>query len=513
MIAATIRAEDGMRIVLAFLLGLAALAAAAPLAAHGPSAAPPPDAALGEIDFPNSGATAAQPAFRRGVLLLHSFEFDAARAAFRAAREADPDFALATWGEALSHNRPIWGEQDQEAAREALQKLAPTPQARAAKAGSERERAYLATVELLFGEGEKRERDARYSEALGRLAAAYPDDLEARAFHALSLLGLTGATRDVANYMRAAAEAELVYERNPRHPGALHYLIHAYDDPIHAPLGLRAARLYGQVAGAAAHAQHMPSHIFFALGLWDEAVQANIASLKTSRDHGVGGYHALEWLLYAWLQQGRIDQALPLLAMVEQEVAENPRLDRRVALATVRATALVEMQGDAPAAAWLPVDSTGITGIPAFAAHDFARGVVAALQGRGDDAANALAALEARIEAAVVTDGSVATRYDANTPEQLAQARVLALALRGAIAASRGDPQGIERIGDARERAAAAAFEYGPPWSVMPIDELHGELLLRAGRSAEAAEAFERALQQHPNRRLSLRGKQRSAGG
>jgi tetratricopeptide (TPR) repeat protein len=501
-----------MRTVLAVLLGIAALAAIGSPAARASTAMAAPDAALGEIDFPNSGAAAAQPAFRRGVLLLHSFEFDAARAAFRAAQGADPDFVLAYWGEALSHNRPIWGEQDLGAARAALQRLAPTPQARAAKAATEREHAWLASVELLFGEGDKRERDARYSEALGRLVAAYPDDLEARAFHALSLLGLTGATRDVGNYMRAAAQAELVYERNRRHPGALHYLIHAYDDPVHAPLGLRAARLYGEVAGAAAHAQHMPSHIFFALGLWDEAVQANIASLETARDHGHGGYHALEWLVYAWLQLGRADRALPLLGLVEQEVAEDPRVDRRVALATVRATALVEMQDDAPVSAWQPVDSAGIVSISAFAAHDFARGVVAALQGRGAEAASALDALEARIASSAVTEGPVATRNAANTAAQLEQARVLALALRGTIEASRGEPQGIDRVREARDRASAAAFEYGPPWSVKPLDELYGELLLRAGRHAEAAGAFERALQQHPNRRLAETGSGSVAG-
>lgn len=501
-----------MRTLLVALLGIAALAAFESPAAREAPASAAPDAALGEIDFPNSGAAVAQPAFRRGVLLLHSFEFDAARAAFREAQAADPDFVLAYWGEALSHNRPIWGEQDLGAARAVLQRLAPTPQARAAKAATEREHAWLASVELLFGDGDKRERDARYSEALERLVDAYPDDLEARAFHALSLLGLTGATRDIGNYMRAAAQAELVYERNPRHPGALHYLIHAYDDPIHAPLGLRAARLYGEVAGAAAHAQHMPSHIFFALGLWDEAVQANIASLETARDHGHGGYHALEWLTYAWLQQGRADQALPLLRLVEQEAVDEPRVDRRVALATVRATVLVEMQEDAPASAWQPVDSAGIAWISPFAAHDFARGVVAALHGRGAEAAGALDALEARIESVAVTDGPVATRYEANTAGQLEQARVLALALRGTIEAARGEPRGIDRVRDARDRASAAAFEYGPPWSVKPLDELHGELLMRAGRHAEAAGAFQRALQQHPNRRLALRGQTGSGG-
>jgi len=235
---------------------------------------------------------------------------------------------MAYWGKALSYNMPIWGEQDFEAARAVLKSLAPTREERLAKAPTERERDYLASVEQLYGDGDKTERDASYSAALGELSRKYPDDLDARAFYALSLLALTGTTRDTANYMRGAAEAEAVYEVNPRHPGALHYLIHAYDDPVHAPLGLRAARRYGKVAGGAAHAQHMPSHIFFALGLWDDAIAANIDSLATARAEGGGGYHPLEWLNYAYLQEGRLEEAAELMADTHEEV-------KRQAAATV----------------------------------------------------------------------------------------------------------------------------------------------------------------------------------
>jgi len=227
---------------------------------------------LGATNFPNSGAPSAQRDFLRGLLLLHSFEYQGARKSFQAAQGTDPGFAMAYWGEALTYNHPLWGEQDLAAARSALARLAPTIEERAAKAPTARERDYLASAEKLYGDGDKIRRDADYSAALGALARAYPDDLDARAFYALSILGLTGGKRNVANYMRAAAEGEAVYEIDRFHPGALHYLIHAYDDPIHAPLGLRAARLYGSVAPAASHAQHMPSHIFFALGMWDDAI-------------------------------------------------------------------------------------------------------------------------------------------------------------------------------------------------------------------------------------------------
>ncbi len=243
---------------------LFALCCTTPALAH--QKTPPSEAvtiagSLGETNFPNSGSVAAQPDFMRGLLLLHSFEFDAARESFRAAQAKDPGFVMAYWGEALSHNMPIWGEQDLEAARAVLQRLGPTREVRMSKAATERERGYLASVEALYDDGTKVERDASFNRALGELARKFPEDLDARSFYALSWLGLSGSTRDTANYMRAAAEAEAVYELNPRHPGALHYLVHAYDDPVHAPLGLRAARRYGKVAPAAAHAQHMPSHI------------------------------------------------------------------------------------------------------------------------------------------------------------------------------------------------------------------------------------------------------------
>ncbi len=208
---------------------------------------------LGETNFPNSGSAAAQPDFMRGLLLLHSFEFDAARKSFQAAQARDPGFAMAFWGEALSHNMSLWGEQDLNAARAVLQRLGATREERLAKAPTERERGYLASVEALYGEGVKPERDANFNRKLGELVAKFPDDQDARSFYALSWLGLTGTARNTANYMRGAAEAEAVYEVNPRHPGALHYLTHAYDDPVHAPLGLRAARRYGKVAPDASH--------------------------------------------------------------------------------------------------------------------------------------------------------------------------------------------------------------------------------------------------------------------
>src|SRR5260370_21765724 len=162
---------------------------------------------LGATHFPNSGAPSAQRDFLRGLLLLHSFEYEAARKSFQAAEGTDPGFAMAYWGDALTYNHPLWGEQDLAAARSALARLAPTPEERAAKAPTARERDYLASAEKLYGDGDKGRRDADYSAALDALLRAHPHDLDPRALHALSILWLTGGKPNVAHYMRPAAEA------------------------------------------------------------------------------------------------------------------------------------------------------------------------------------------------------------------------------------------------------------------------------------------------------------------
>ena len=463
---------------------------------------------LGETTFPNSGAAAAQPDFMRGLLLLHSFEFDAARASFRAAIDKDPGFVMAVWGEALSYNMPIWGEQDLLAARAVLARLAPTREERLAKAPTERERLYLAAVEDLYGDGDKVDRDAAYSKALGALSQKYPDDLDARAFYALSWLGLTGAVRDTANYMRAAAEAEAVYEVSKRHPGALHYLVHAYDDPVHAPLGLRAARLYGKVAPAASHAQHMPSHIFFALGMWDDAIEANIASLATARSQGQGGYHPLEWLAYAYLQKGQQAEAAKLVAIVEQDVVKGPTQANRSSLAYLRAMWIAETGGAAGVDAWPDVSEAGIASIHAFSAQDFVRGLAAARQGRFEEATRYAGRLRERTERARNhVAGVVASRYDTVTPEEIEQGGLLALALEGSIQCAQGDQAaGLASLREAIAISDTLAFEYGPPFPAKPLAELLGDLLLAAGKPDEAAAAYGNSLAVHPNRKLSVEG-------
>jgi len=456
--------------------------------------------ALGVIHFANSGSPRAQPAFIRGLLLLHSFEYPAARREFQKAQKIDPSFAMAVWGEALTYNHTLWNEQDTAAARAALAELGPKPEDRGRTA---REREYLRSVTLLYGPGEKVERDAAYSAALYDLSRRYPKDLDARSLYALSLLGLS-PKRDIRTYMRAAAEVEAVYEIDRNHPGALHYLIHAYDDPVHAPLGLRAARLYAKVAPAASHAQHMTSHIFFALGLWDDAIAANEASVRVAAEEGEHAYHSLLWLEYAYLQEDKRQAAEALVQSLTHDVATGPTLENRLRAAYIRATWLVETRGAPDPDAMQVVDSSGITSIGYFAVHDFARGLASLKDPLG--ARQALAQLHARIDAAhIVPSGE--NWFGALSENDLAQARALAVALEGAIEFAEGQhAAGIAKVREAISATALMEFEYGPPWSAKPFDELLGELLLADGQRAEAAAAFQRVLVTYPNRRLSVEG-------
>lgn len=198
---------------------------------------------LGKISFPNSGAAAAQADFLRGVAWLHSFGYEDAIDAFRAAQQKDPAFALAYWGEAMCFNQPLWFFEEPDKGRAALLKLGGTPQARAAKAKTSREQKYLAAVEALYGSGNKQARDTAYSQAMASLAASFPQDDEAQAFYALSLLAMVPrGDQGLKLREKAGGIAEGIFKRQPQHPGAAHYILHAYDHGTLARRALAAGR-------------------------------------------------------------------------------------------------------------------------------------------------------------------------------------------------------------------------------------------------------------------------------
>ena len=442
---------------------------------------------LGSLDFPTSTKSApAQDAFVRGVLLLHSFEYADAAAEFRRAEELDPAFAMAYWGEAMTENHPVWNQRNAKAAREALDRLGATPAEREAKAPTEREKGYVRAVDALFAEGGKKERDAAYAEEMRRLHEAFPKDDEATLFYALALLGSCEGERDVPVYEKAGALASEVFARRPDHPGAAHYVIHSYDDPAHAERALPAARAYAKIAPAATHALHMPSHIFLALGMWDDVIAANEASWKAS---GETSYHALHWLEYGYLQEGRRDDALRALADMRRATARDSSERAWDHLAWMRAAALVDAPGDARADGE-PIPAEKLSS-GARADDAFATGFASLRRGDRAKAREALAAL-------------APVAGEAEKEEVRA---VLRDELRGAILADEGrTDEAVRLLGDAAAREEKMPYGFGPPDPAKPARELLGDVLLAAGRKREAAEAFRAELAREPKRRLSVAG-------
>jgi len=521
-----------MKILSCASLALGLLAASACRAARTEDAGPAPVVpagasraagieGLGHVDFPNTGPAAAQEPFLRGVLLLHSFEYPDAAEAFREAQAAAPDFGLASWGEALTFNHPIWQEENLAAARAVLERMGKDPAERAAKGGDARERALIGTLEVLYGEGTREERADAYCAALEELHARYPEDLEIASFHALAILGTATQGRDIPTYMRAAAVAEAVLERAPDHPGALHYAIHAFDDPIHAPLGLRMARRYGVVAAAAEHALHMPSHIYVALGLWSDSIEANLdssaaADARRARKHlGVDarGYHSLSWLAYSYLQTGAEGEARRLLEDMRRDAAESGSKRARAHLVAMRAAYVVAL--DAWQGEWadleVPLDELE----PAQACAElYVRGRVALARGdlaRARDALAAMAPHRGPLETMPAPGATAAQCCSLESravylPGRLA-AQVMELELSGCIALAAGaEEDGIARLHTAAEKEDEMGFDFGPPTVVEPAHELLGRALLERGRGTEAAEEFAQALKRAPNRTRSLSG-------
>lgn len=501
-------------LLLATLMWLAILGL--PLAAHEVKA-PAPTAGLGTLEFPTSAKSAqAQQAFVRAALLLHLFEYDEAAKAFQQAQSLEPDFVMAVWGEAMTHNHPLWNQLDERAGRDVLAKLGKTSEERAAKAKTTRERDYLAALEILYsGVGNKQERDLLYAAAMKELASKHPEDNQAQLFHALALLGRSEGVRNVPDYLRAAEISRRIFEKNPQNPGAAHYWIHGMDDPEHARGAIEPARALSKIAPDAGHAQHMTSHIFIALGLWDDLVQANEEASRVVNEHAreqgkpqVSCFHYNEWLEYGYYQQGRMKDANALLLRCKQEgesalAASKPgkERDRLVArfegsLPIMRATAVIESQDwNGPA---LQLDMPAIKDENVLAVDRFVTGFAAAQRGDLTLARSVLATLHDQVAAA---------KPDSENPQALDYLHILHDDLAGLVAAKSGDMDtAIALVRGAASRLDTMAFDFGPPVMVKPPHELLGELLLAVDRPGEAADAFTRSLQLAPLRSLSLLG-------
>jgi tetratricopeptide (TPR) repeat protein len=466
---------------------------------------------LGSIAFPNSGARAAQAPFLRGVALLHSFGYYDAANAFKAAQKADRNFALAYWMEALTYRHPLWGQEDLGAARAALRRLGSSANARLAKAKTPRERAYGVAVEALFGEAPEIDRVRRFAEAMDEVAEAYPSDLEAAAFAALASLGVwaqlprNAAAAQVENAIR---HAQRVFSANANHPGASHYLIHAYDDPSRAERGLPFARAYAQIAPDAEHALHMPSHIFLQVGLWDDVAASNERAWAASRAWVKNSklpatrndWHSLTWLQYAYIQQGRYRAARALIDTV-RVVLRGADFGERFTDAVMVGPDLTfkyrVASGD-----WSPIDlpsaghqndghSPRAVGFTTTMLLEHA--IAAAMRGDSTHARALVARVRSRGDSTVAGDyGSMSYTMGLNVANAI-------------LARNSGDlTKAIELLqaaGDLEARTSPA----GPPY-LPPALEMLGNALLQADRPEEAAAAFSKELEIRHNRSESLLG-------
>ncbi len=464
---------------------------------------------LGKVNFSNSGSAEAQAAFIEGVLYLHNFEYEEASEAFKQAQTIDPDFAMAYWGEALTYHQSLWNKQSRDSAVSVLRKLGRTPEARAAKAPTQREKDYLHAVEILFGMTEdakrltKFERDVLYRDAMQRMHDTYPEDQEATVLYGLSILGVGSANREYKTYIRAAAVLTTVWDANRLHPGAAHYLIHAYDDPVHAVLGLPMARAYAKIAPAAAHAQHMTSHIFSALGMWDDLVRANERAVDLEFD-GFSGQgersressHYVYWLMYGYLQQGRFANAETLITAARKRLENHPIARERAYYGALYGRYLFDTGKWDESERWAAPDNVEI---PTPHYH-FARAYAALKNGDIE------AAREHRRYVRPTTEGNP----EVALPESVVA--VMHKQLDALFAHANGENENAVKL--AREAVALEAaipFRYGPPQLVLPTGEMLGDVLLESGLAKEAIEAYQRQLSHTARRTNCLLGLARAA--
>jgi tetratricopeptide (TPR) repeat protein len=477
---------------------------------------PRPAAQTGGPDvmtFPTSGSAAAQPVFLRGVTALHNFDYEEANEAFRQAQTIDRGFAMAYWGEAMTYNQTLWRNENLDAARQALARLGPTPDARAAHTASPKEKGFLAAVEILFGEDDAAARHRNYADSMGRLYARHPDDPEVATFYALALLGtmsrsLIGHTDAREGHSetlagsetqsQVAAILEKVLKAHPRHPGALHYLLHNDDDPKHARLALAAARTFAKVSPESSHALHMPSHIFLQLGMWHEAASSDRTSFAASTawvtrkrlGAAVRNYHALSWLEYELLQLGRYREAWETISEIEPVVKATGQLTLLSDLSSMRARYVIETRR------WDLMANERNFG---NADELFAIGVSATRAGNAPLAEMARQGLAVR--ARDEREGDL-------RPAIAIMEREVAALIE--LAAGRRD-QAVAILQIAARSELQLPPPFGLPEPVKPATELLGEVLLEAGRPREAIDSFEQALRRNANRSLSVLGLARAS--
>ena len=454
---------------------------------------------LGSVSFPISCSPGVQQEFNRGVALLHSFAYMAAENTFRAVEEQDPHCAIAHWGIAMTHFHQLW-DPPLPASTIPLGR-AEIWQAQALQAGSERERKFIDALAYIYQRTSAvpyATRALHYERAMCDLSGENRKDVEAQVFCALALLSnASPLDKSHARQKRAAEILEPLSHIYPQHPGVFHYLIHAYDNAELAPRGLSSAKAYSRIAPSAPHALHMPSHIFTRLGQWNDSIESNIAAREAAhQQHDVGEeLHAMDYLVYAYLQLGRNSDAAQLL----QELRGMPKLDAADVKAGYAATAIpvryaVERHQWADAANVIPP-----TGAPphVVAVAIWARGLGYARSGR-------VRAAQAEAEALRPLEDQLRT---AGNEYWATQVKILRQEVIAWITEAAKEPdRALALMREAANEEDAIEKLPVTPGPVLPAREQLGYLLLQQQQPCRAANEFRTALALAPGRRGALNG-------
>jgi tetratricopeptide (TPR) repeat protein len=462
---------------------------------------------LGIVSFATSCSPAVQKPFGRGVALLHSFWYEESEKQFVEIAKADPSCAMAHWGVAMSLYHQLW---DRATGGRLKRGMTAAETAVALKAGTPRERGYVDAIAAFYADAETRDHAARadaYTAAMARLYAAFPDDLEAGAFYGLALLA-SAPPNDVtfANAKKAVEVLMPLMRQQPAHPGLAHYIIHACDNPTMAPQGLEAARRYAAIAPSSPHAVHMPSHIFSRLGLWQESIQSNLASVdatKSADEQKRGGsdhaLHAMDFLNYAYLQVGRdkeakavVADALRLIDALGKSHIADHEMAGYLDYARAQFPALYAMEvrdWTSAAALEAPAGSKPLAQTITY----WARGTGAARAGNAIDASRSAGRFEQLLE-------DIGKSSDAYI---LAELDVVRDQLRAwvAFAEGRGD-EAVRVMRDAADRQDAR----GKGEVEIPAREMLADILLELARPGEALAEYERSMTIDPNRFNALFG-------
>ena len=487
--------------IIALALGAASVVCAPRVLGHGPDS-------LGTVNFPVSCTPEAQKRFNRAAALLYSFDWLRVEQALIEVLEADPGCAMAYWAAAVAKfDNPLGARPSPKQEREGWMAV---EKAKQAGAKTQRERDYIEAVEAFYKDHDKipyETRAAAYEKAMERLHARYPNDAEAAVLYAF-WLQVTADRNDqtYAKQLRSAAILEKVFAAQPDHPGAAHFLIHAYDFPAIAHRGVNAAKRYASIAPAAPHALHMPSHIFSRIGLWQESIDSNIRAREVSKLHR-DVFHALDYIVYAALQLGRDSDAKQWLDFVAGVQKPNEEA-RQIAYAGAAIPARYALErGDWAAAARLALhpgkESFAWQRFPeGEAVNAYARGLGA---GRGGDALGAYAQV-ARLTALRAAMAEQKKDYWVVQ----ADIQIGAVSAWAARAEGRND-EALRLMREAAEREERTEKHIMMPGPVIPVREMLGELLLEHGQPALALAAFEQSQRTDPNRFRSVYGAARAA--